>query len=819
MSVEKAMIAQARPYMMAARAQRLIREEAGKGCRPEIAPYPVALEPPFRPISHLPQLLENDPGGIFIFEPSPPAGSILRLQIWPSPEEEFSWLNSELFLKHLHSVSHRVGFEISGNKAEIQLRFVAHRDDLPVIQTAFRGQFERCEISHTAGNLFKGIPSESFGDVVFLDGFPPPPYSHLLTRPAELQVSTYRSLIAALMEIEPPAVGFFQALLQPVHPEHDWHRNVQTLLDIEYTIKLMNGVQRPQSYPQQAPSGDLRQMAWEVEAKAHNDKPFFAVAIRLGILAGKDQAQDHLQALAVFLNLFQHGGRPLGVITEKDYRQSIPAESIKEMFHNGTVYRPGFLLNSSELTGFVHVPPAEILEHRKPALARMETLTTKALDLFSGTPIGTCDHAGFSYPVCIPPEPRTRSTHIISKPGRGKSTIMGNMILDDLDKGMGVAVIDPHGDLVDCLLCLIKEEHIEKTIYFDPGDPDHVPLWNPLKRSPGQDISRTADDLVSAIKSVVTGWGDRLEHLLRHGLYALLQLPQSTLLDLSDLLRRKTEASDRLRSEILETIDNQTAYQFWKNDFDRYTNDALDPPKHKLSKLLVSGTVSLMLSQPESLIDFRSIMDDGMIFLANLSRIGSEVREILGCFILSLFHLAALGRSDIPITERRQFHIHADEAHRFLTEALEDLLAETRKYKVSLTLAHQYLSQFGNKKVDALSSVGTTIIMSVDGKDARYLTKDLRNLVQPEDLMNLTLGEAIARIDTEILRVKLPGGLHIPARHFKNAIIERSRRLYYRPVNEVRQIIGQKGMRRGAKFLSLTPGERGKLEELAYDEF
>ena len=170
-----------------------------------------------------------------------------------------------------------------------------------------------------------------------------------------------------------------------------------------------------------------------------------------------------------------------------------------------------------------------------------------------------------------------------------------------------------------------------------------------------------------------------MEHLLRHGLYALLQLPNSTFLDLSDLLRRKTDDSERLRKEILEVVDNQTAYQFWKNDFDRYSNEALDPPKHKLSKLLVSGTVSLMLSQPENMIDFRQIMDNGMILLVNLSTIGSEVREILGCFILSLFHLTALGRSETPIKDRKPFHIYTDEAHRFVTEAMEDLIAETRK--------------------------------------------------------------------------------------------------------------------------------------------
>ena len=280
-----------------------------------------------------------------------------------------------------------------------------------------------------------------------------------------------------------------------------------------------------------------------------------------------------------------------------------------EMFILGATYRPGFLVNSSELAGFVHIPPAGILEFYQPPIAILETLPVRNTDIHKGTPIGKCEYAGIEYPVCISPEFRRRSTHIIGRPGYVKSTTMARMILDDIDKGMGVAVLDPHGDLIEDLLCMIKEKHIEKTIYFDPGDPDSVPLWNPLKRRPGQDVSRTADNLVAAIKSVVTGWGDRLEHLLRHGLYALLQLPDSTLLDLSDLLRRNTAESDRIRKEILKVIDNQTARLFWKNDFNQYSKEALEPPKHKLSKLLVSGTISLMLAQPENLIDFRHIMD------------------------------------------------------------------------------------------------------------------------------------------------------------------------------------------------------------------
>jgi hypothetical protein len=226
-----------------------------------------------------------------------------------------------------------------------------------------------------------------------------------------------------------------------------------------------------------------------------------------------------------------------------------------------------------------------------------------------------------------------------------------------------------------------------------------------------------------------------------------------------------------------------------------------------------------MLSQPESLIDFRRVMDEGMVLLVNLSNLGSEVREILGCFMLSLFHLAALGRSDTPVKDRKQFHIYADEAHRFLTEALEDLIAETRKFGVSLTLAHHYLSQFGIQKVDALSSVGTTIIMNVDSKDARYLCKDLQGLVQYKDLISLEKGEAIVRIGTEVVRVKLRGPLKVPKRHFKDVIIKRSLRLYYKPVDIVRDLIRQRAAPWEHPISPPALLGHEKIEEFVYDEF
>lgn len=439
--------------------------------------------------------------------------------------------------------------------------------------------------------------------------------------------------------------------------------------------------------------------------------------------------------------------------------------------------------------------------------------------------MGICQYADSEIEVCLPSTIRSKHTHLIGRTGMGKSTTQEYMILSDIQRGDGVAVLDPHGDLIQRVLALIPEKDVERAIYLDPGDPEWIPIWNPLQRIPGQDIGRTADDLVQAIQSFIlkSGWGDRLEHLLRNLFFSIMHLPKGTFLDVSNLLRNKSEESKILRREILERVDNETVCQFWYHDYLKYGKDDLGPPRNKLSKLLISNTVSLMLSQPESLFNFREIMDQGQILLVNLSNVGSMVRSILGCFILSLLHLTALSRSTISIHQRKPFHIHCDEAHRFMTDALEDLIAETRKYKVSLSLAHQYMSQFGRRKTDAFSSVGATIIFNVDSKDAGYLVKDLQKKVKVEDLVSLDVGEAIARIGTDIVRIRtrLPKPITYP--NYRDRIIDESRRKYYQPVHEVRRWIRRRGERWNRSHVLLETftarSKSGVVKEFEFDEF
>jgi len=367
-------------------------------------------------------------------------------------------------------------------------------------------------------------------------------------------------------------------------------------------------------------------------------------------------------------------------------------------------------------------------------------------------------------------------------------------------------VIDPHGTLVERLLALVPKEHADRVIYVDPGDPDWVPIWNPLQCRSALGPHRIADDLLGAFKSFMQGSGDRLEHLLRHALLALAQLPGTSLLDVSNLLRQKSSESEQLRDLIVKTTDSEVIRQFWAHDFKGYVGADIHPPQHKLSKLLTSGTASLMLSQTDSSFDLGEVMDTGKILLVDLSRLGTETRSILGCFFLSLLYLTALARRKPPSAELRPFHVYCDEAHMFLTDAIEDMIAQTRKYGVSLTLAHQYRRQFTDQhKADALSSVDTTVIFNVHASDARNLVQGLQGLVEVDDLITLDRGQAIARIGTHVVRLRTIAPRKIPEANCRDLIIQRSRERYCKQTPEVQRAIRRRHERWAAPLRPRDP--------------
>ncbi len=814
---EKALISQAGSYLIASRTSEIFSREVYKGCEPVIWPKPVDIEPFYTPLGDL----ENSRTEPAVPYKKPPEKQLIRMKLWLSAEQKFKWHLSEQFLKQLNAVSSPVSFEIHGNEDRILFSIKCSPEDAHIIQASLSGKLRYCRLSPFYDDLYDDFNIGHWSRIKFYDYYPSAPYFYLLTRPEELKASTYDTIIQFLSQLRPPSMGLYQVLFKPVSFSNNWHQNIKQLTDFEYIVKQINNMGIIQKYAQQAPSGDIHNMAGKLETKAHNDKPFYATILRIMVIGSNDN-QKNLESLSTVSGLYRHGGSGLNFVTDMDYREKLSTYQIKKMFELGLTHRTGFLLNSSELVGLVHIPPSDIFENISTEYDLIEPLSYEIPETAEGTIIGYARDADREVEVKIPLRTKLNHTHIIGKPDTGKSLLIKHKILDDIEKGYGVALLDPHGDLAEELLDNIPEKYIEKTIYFDPGNPDYIPIWNPLEPSPGQDIGKSADNLIGVLKSFVTGWGDRMEHILRHAIFALMHIGGTSMLDILQLLQHNSQAGQQMRELIAETVNNEATKQFWKQDILTYTPTELGPAKHKLSKFLLGGPVSQMLSQPHNIINFNKIMNNSMIFIANLANIGTELRNILGGFQLSVMHAAALSRNGIPADLRKYFFIYLDEAHRFTTDSLEDVIAETRKYKVGMTLSHQYLRQFNAPRIDALSSVGSSIIFNVDNKDAVFLSKNFKDTVKSELFNELEVGEAVVRIGTKTAKIKTKGPLENPPKSCRDKIIWHSIENYYRPALQVKKMIADRGSRHLHPFTPLTADyekQPHQISERVYERF
>ncbi len=825
MSFEKAIVPHVTYSIVSARTQEIIGNILSMGCLPHISGQLLALEPRFPSIwkKGFTQMDSN----LEILEDAIPASDLVRLKIWISQEHQFDWPKAEQFIKMLQSTTHRIGFEFMGNAEEIIITILCAKSDLPIINSAFKSSFIHSEISTELCCPFENIPAEKWLNIKFRDYFPHKPFYNLLTQPPELKLSPLLSVILSLGDIEPPLIGFSQVLFQPVSPLNDFHRLVELLLDIEYQNKLLCGGHSNQ-FAQQVPDSTLQGVSQHIESKAHNDKPFFSTVWRIGVIGGESdsQRQSLLNSIAIVANLFQHGGRPLQYIDQDSYLQQMSHEKIQEMFIKGLTYRTGFLLNSYELSGIVHLPTLNTDHHPNMSIKLLEKLPPLNSELLSGICIGTNSYAGKTCDVCIPNSLRIRGIHLLGKPGTYKTTTLIHIILNDIRNGHGVAVIDPHGDLIEDLLFLLDQDDIKNIIYLDPGDPDFVPILNPLKNNNSLDVGRMTNIILKAIYSSLDkrAWGDRTEHILRNILYPLIASndENTTILTASKLLHNKFNQSKALRKTLLPGIDNQTVQMFWLQEYFKL-NKELDAPINKLSKWLISGTVALMLSQPDSYFDFKQIMDSGKILLVNLANIDSLSKSVLGRFIIALIHLNAVNRSNIPPSERKPFHLFLDESHLFISESIEQIISETRKFNLSINVANQYKTQFDHKLSDALSTIGTSILFNCNVNDANYYLKDLQGKVSVKDLITLKKGEAITRIGLDIVKINTLPPLKPLSNTYRTEIIEQSRSKYYKPVHEIESWLKHKHVPmiidNNHPYGVHQKSSDGKIKEFYYDTF
>ena len=313
--------------------------------------------------------------------------------------------------------------------------------------------------------------------------------------------------------------------------------------------------------------------------------------------------------------------------------------------------------------------------------------------------------------------------------------------LSDIYHNQGYCIIDPHGDLATDNLKFIPESRIKDVVYFNPADTQYPMAFNPLEVYDPARKPNISSEVIGVLKRMFgESWGPRLEHILRYILLALLDRPNTTLLDVSRMLTDKD-----FRKETLEYCQDVTVLQFWKQEFgswgDKQVTESVAPILNKVGAFTANPIIRNIIGQPKSSFNIRQIMDEGKILVVNLSKglIGEDNAAILGAFLVTKVQLAAMSRSDIEnVDDRRPFYLYVDEFQNFATDSFAVILSEARKYGLNLTVANQYTSQMTDAVRDAVfGNVGTTISFRVSADDAPILSKQFEPIFEAQDLLNL----------------------------------------------------------------------------------
>ncbi len=409
----------------------------------------------------------------------------------------------------------------------------------------------------------------------------------------------------------------------------------------------------------------------------------------------------------------------------------------------------GFILNISELASVYHLPHTSV-ETPNIVWASSKTAEPPAkLPVLTGdtsvdeniSAFGLTNFRGINHQFGLLRRDRSRHVYIIGQTGAGKSGLLELMALSDVFYNQGYCIIDPHGDFAIDNLRFVPESRVKDVVYFNPADTAFPVAFNPLEITDPSRKPNICSEVIGVLKRMFgDSWGPRLEHILRYTLLALLDRPETTLLDISRLLTDK-----EFRKETLEYCKDVTVLQFWKHEFgqwnEKQVNESIAPVLNKVGAFTANPIIRNIIGQPKSSFDIRKIMDEGKILVVNLSKglIGEDNAGILGAFLVTKVQLAAMSRSDIPdVADRRPFYLYVDEFQNFATDSFAVILSEARKYGLNLTVANQYVAQMTDSVRDAVfGNVGTTISFRVSADDAPVLVKQFEPTFEESDIIQL----------------------------------------------------------------------------------
>ncbi len=472
-----------------------------------------------------------------------------------------------------------------------------------------------------------------------------------------------------------------------------------------------------------------------------SNKLGYQVKIRM-LYAGHDQhiARLRIQAMVGAFKQFNSTNLNGFIAKEGSFNRDKQIEYQTRHFIDS-----GFILNIEELASLFHLPhtsvetPNIVWATTKTAeppanLPIQQNYSDKELSLF-----GVTNFRGDNSVFGIPRRDRGRHIYILGQTGTGKSGALELLTLSDIFYDQGFAVIDPHGDYAQHILSFIPERRIDDVVYFNPADTNYPIGFNPLEINDPTLKGHISSELVGVLKRMFDSWGPRLEYILRYTLLALLDYPDSTMLDITRMLTEK-----KFREHVISYIDDPVVKNFWVNEFaswnEKFASEAVAPVLNKVGAFTANPMIRNIIGQPKGSFNIRNIMDEGKILIVNLSRglMGEDNAAILGAMMVTKIQLSAMSRANLPEQDRRPFYLYVDEFQNFATDSFAVILSEARKYALNLTVANQYISQMSQPVRDAVfGNVGTIVCFRISPDDSPLLEKYFAPQFESADLIQM----------------------------------------------------------------------------------
>lgn len=624
---------------------------------------------------------------------------------------------TEQFLTQLRNVAYPVAFELIGTHAGITVQFACRPSDAPTLRRALGSFFPDVVVLQEDSALFAACVSGGEKLVIVDLGLSESTFRPL-AEPHGYTVDPLTGVIGVMSALRRCEVGVVQVLFHPVR--YDWASAL---------LHSVEAIEDPDSlrFAKQKTANPLFSVAIRVLAQAPDGLAAFETAKALGhsLIGASATSVNELIAL-------NNGG-----YDGKDHESDIMRRQ---------THRSGMILSARELLTFAHLPSASI---RSEQLRRLIHKTRAAPEEALGNELrlGVNQHRGKESVATLSPDQRLRHTYVIGASGTGKSTLLLNLVIQDIEHGHGLAVLDPHGDLIDDIIANLPESRLDDVILLDPSDSDYPIGLNILEATSETETNLLSSDLVAVFRRLSTSWGDQMDAVFGNAILAFLSSKRGgTLLDL-----RRFLIDAAFRRDFLTSVEDPEVVYYWQKAFTLLKGNAQAPIVTRLDTFLRPKLIRYMVAQKQGKLSFGRVMDESKILLAKLSQgaIGEENSHLLGSLLVTKFNQAALARQATRRDDRRPFFLYLDEFQKFITPSLADLLTGARKYGLGVTLAHQDLTQSEGKNREVASAAASTytrIFFRTNESDARKLAAEL-SYFEAKDILNLGTGDAIVRLE------------------------------------------------------------------------